>query len=1080
MGELISLQPKFGAMLRFLLIALFFSPLFSLANPSLQLEKRLGFSQGSNTPQPSVSQQTLELTETAELLAQQAAEYQQQLLGFADEKARLQKALAVTQKELPLARRQDLNQQASAAYLQLSTLKEEETQLIQQQSTLLQRHNQLPTAVANARQALIQHQKAPQAPLDSPNGALQQAQRRYYEQNLATLEAEQASSQKRIELTQLQLQLVRAQLRQQELFIEKLNRAISSQRQAVTDATLANNLSAGTEAQDALSQQLQANNALLGQKLQTLTLQIDNVVDMQEVAEKRYQEQSLQVSSVQEQISWVKTNSAFGERFLQMLQSLPKPPNPEHLQNQIADARLARYQMEQELARNQEQLDQKSLYSEAQYSLLLAEQKLLKQMLQGFDLLLSELAKLKVSHTELNAQYVTLKNTLSEHLFWVPNAAPIGKLWLTDLHRSLIWLVQQAPWQQLSLALDEQSDYWSWWLILLVLFWVVQDVARPRFDKAMDHFLQPVGNVTQDDFKYTFETLLLTLGYALLRPAPIVLAGGFFMLSQYNLVQAVGAGILVSGCVYLVYRFMFLLSIEKGLLIGHFRRPKEVIEHGKQRLKAAMLLALPLVAVVSFTEILDVSLVRNSLGRGAFILLCLQLLWFYRDILKYARGYRQSHEPEGKNRRLLQRFLWLMLLLTPAICTLLALRGFYFTSFQLMLQLQISLLLALGFLLLYQLIKRWMLIERRRIAFDRAKAKRAEKLAQRERGETVSADTQDVYEEPKVDLETISSQSLGLVRSLLILAFLASLIGLWTQTHSALFSFLDGINLWTSTAIIDGGEQLVPITLKSVLFGVLIMVFSLMIATNLPGLLELVLLQRLDLTPGTGFAITTVSRYLVVMVGTLVGFSTLGMEWSKLQWLIAALSVGLGFGLQEIFANFISGLIILFEKPVRIGDTVTIRDLTGTVSKIQIRATTIIDWDRKEIIVPNKAFITEQLINWSLSDPITRVIIKVAVARDSDPAKVEASLYQAIKECQHALHTPEPEVWFAGFGQHTQDYEVRAYAKDMGSRWPLRHDLHKRISSKLKENNLELAYPQMEITINQGGVPSRDTQIQLR
>jgi potassium efflux system protein len=190
------------------------------------------------------------------------------------------------------------------------------------------------------------------------------------------------------------------------------------------------------------------------------------------------------------------------------------------------------------------------------------------------------------------------------------------------------------------------------------------------------------------------------------------------------------------------------------------------------------------------------------------------------------------------------------------------------------------------------------------------------------------------------------------------------------------------------------------------------------------------------------------------------------MEWSKLQWLIAALTLGLGFGLQEIFANFISGLIILFEKPVRIGDTVTIRELTGTVSKIKIRATTIIDWDRKEIIIPNKAFITEQLINWSLSDPITRVIIYVSVARDSDPARVEAALYQAVKECENALETPEPEVWFAGFGKHTQDYEVRAYAKDMSSRWPLRHDLHKRISKKLKENQLELAYPQLEVHIS--------------
>ncbi|MGX8873521.1 mechanosensitive ion channel domain-containing protein, partial [Escherichia coli] len=88
----------------------------------------------------------------------------------------------------------------------------------------------------------------------------------------------------------------------------------------------------------------------------------------------------------------------------------------------------------------------------------------------------------------------------------------------------------------------------------------------------------------------------------------------------------------------------------------------------------------------------------------------------------------------------------------------------------------------------------------------------------------------------------------------------------------------------------------------------------------------------------------------------------------KLQWLIAAMGVGLGFGLQEIFANIISGLMILFEKPIRIGDTVTIRNLTGNISKINTRATTLTDWDRKEIIVPNKAFITEQFINWSLSD----------------------------------------------------------------------------------------------------------------
>ncbi len=130
-----------------------------------------------------------------------------------------------------------------------------------------------------------------------------------------------------------------------------------------------------------------------------------------------------------------------------------------------------------------------------------------------------------------------------------------------------------------------------------------------------------------------------------------------------------------------------------------------------------------------------------------------------------------------------------------------------------------------------------------------------------------------------------------------------------------------------------------------------------------------------------------------MLVGGLVGFSMIGIEWSKLQWLVAALGVGLGFGLQEIFANFISGLIILFEKPIRIGDTVTIRDLTGSVTRINTRATTISDWDRKEIIVPNKAFITEQFINWSLSDSVT--------ARGADGAGACGRRYRRGDENSH-------------------------------------------------------------------------------
>ncbi|QYJ79287.1 mechanosensitive ion channel domain-containing protein [Shewanella acanthi] len=1055
-------------MLRILLLVVAFFSFSLYANSALQLDKRLGLNNTNSQQNLSIEQQIAELKTNIDKLAANANHFQQSLLDFEDNKKTINQGLIEAAKPLKLGSQTDLNQQASMAYLRLSELKDSETALGNQLNELLQRHNQLPNVIAQARQNVSQNKKSELAPLDTPAGELQQTQRMFFEQSLATNEAEIASSQKRIELTQLQLQLVRQQLSQQEGLIETINKAMNIQRQQQTDATLAKNVVDSDKVVDPTTRNIADTNNIYGQKLQTLTLQINNVVEEQEQAELQYQSQAKQLANIQEQITWVKMNSAFGDRFLQMLQSLPKPPNHEKLQTLIADARLDRYHIEQQQGLNEQELEQNT-YNSAQLKLLRSQQVLLKQLLQSYDQYLSELGKLKVNYQQLSQQNLTLKNTLNEHLFWVPNAASINKLWLTDLQRSTIWLFQKAQWGQLNKAWQEQSDYWSWWIILMVLCLVVQDLMRPKLNRLLAHYVTYVGNVTQDKFIFTLKSLGISLGYALIKPLPVVAAGWIFYQSERNFVQAIGMGILAIGLVYLLYRVMFILAIDKGVLVGHFKRPAHLIQAGKQRLKHFVFIASPLLGLMGFTEVLDASLVRNSIGRGAFICFCILLFLLYKDILILSRQNIGNHH-NGKNKRLMQKLLWAFLILVPLSSAVLAFRGYYFTAFQMLLQLQLSIVLGLGFLLLYQVIKRWMLIERRRIAFDRAKAKRAERLAQREKGEHQGStnDGLDTYEEPVVDLETISSQSLGIVRSLLLLAFLASLIGLWTQTHVALFSFLDGITLWTTNTSINGVEQQLPITMKSVLFGLVVVGFSLMIATNLPGLLELMILQRLDLSPGTGFAITTVSRYLVVFLGLLIGFSSLGMEWSKLQWLIAALSLGLGFGLQEIFANFISGLIILFEKPVRIGDTVTIRELTGTVSKIQIRATTIIDWDRKEIIIPNKAFITEQLVNWSLSDPITRVRVNVAVARDSDPAKVEAALYQAVQECEDALQNPEPEVWFAGFGQHTQDYEVRAYAKDMSARWPLRHDLHKRITRKLKENNLELAYPQMEIHVKNG------------
>ena len=209
--------------------------------------------------------------------------------------------------------------------------------------------------------------------------------------------------------------------------------------------------------------------------------------------------------------------------------------------------------------------------------------------------------------------------------------------------------------------------------------------------------------------------------------------------------------------------------------------------------------------------------------------------------------------------------------------------------------------------------------------------------------------------------------------------------------------------------------------------------------------------------------------YLITAVGAVVALGSLGVSRDKLQWLAAGLTVGLGFGLQEIFANFVSGLIILFERPIRIGDTITIGTFSGSVSKIRIRATTITDFDRKEVIIPNKAFVTERLINWSLSDTITRVLIKVGVAYGSDLDKVKRCCCRR-RTNPRVMTDPEPQVFFLNFGASTLDHELRLYVRELRDRSYTVDELNRSIDRLCRENDIDIAFNQLEVYLhNQQG-----------
>jgi potassium efflux system protein len=259
------------------------------------------------------------------------------------------------------------------------------------------------------------------------------------------------------------------------------------------------------------------------------------------------------------------------------------------------------------------------------------------------------------------------------------------------------------------------------------------------------------------------------------------------------------------------------------------------------------------------------------------------------------------------------------------------------------------------------------------------------------------------------------------------------------------------------------------VTLLSVLIAVGVLFLAATATRNLSWLQEILILARSSADRGVRFAITTLSRYTIVVVAVVIVAQSLGISWGKVQWLVAAISVGLGFGLQEIFANFVSGVVLLIERPIRVGDVVTVAGVNGWVSKIQMRATTVLDFDRRELVVPNREFVTGQLINWTLTDPKTRVQIPVGVAYGSDTAKATELLLRAANENATVLEDPPPRAIFHEFGESSLNFQLFVYLPHRDVYLETIHELHSAIDAAFREAGITIAFPQRDLHVDAAG-----------
>jgi potassium efflux system protein len=234
-------------------------------------------------------------------------------------------------------------------------------------------------------------------------------------------------------------------------------------------------------------------------------------------------------------------------------------------------------------------------------------------------------------------------------------------------------------------------------------------------------------------------------------------------------------------------------------------------------------------------------------------------------------------------------------------------------------------------------------------------------------------------------------------------------------------------------------------------------------ARDVPSLIELVLLQYPSVSSGSRYTITTIIGYVIFAGGAIALLGMLGLRWGQLQWLVAALGVGIGFGLQEIVANFISGLIILFERPIRVGDIVTIGETDGVITKIRIRATTLRDWNGKELVVPNKEFITGRLLNWSLSDSNTRIVLNVGIAYGSDVERALTVLEEIVRENPDVLDEPKPSIIMTEFGDNALLLTARYFVPSVEYLWLTKSELNRTIYKRFNEEGIVIAFPQRDV-----------------
>ena len=947
-----------------------------------------------------------------------------------------------------------------------------------------ERRAEIPERTAAAQQVLTEVNKKLQVPTPDDVGLPMQAARRLLllarqrtaERELQTCDKELKAYDARAELLPLLRDLGARRVALAEGEIKRFQKIVNGRRQQEAEQQARNAAWEASQAHPAV-QRLMEENTNLTELRKSLAEQIADTTRQFEEVDAQLGQLRDEFASIKKKVNAVGLANVIGVMLRKRRAALPEVRNYRRnvglRQEAMGAGELARLKLQEKRfelsnlgqqtqtvlkdldlsAQGGNQTELETAVSEA----LEAKRNYLDALNTDHETYYENLIKLKTAEQELIDETERCRRFIDERVLWIASAAPLGLAEVAHSGKALIWLAGPGAWLDAgrTLAGDARRKPIIWSIAmavaLLLIFW------RRRFRLRIAEIGEKAARGSCYRFLPTVETVALTALAAVVWPALVWWLGWRLTMADdaSDFCKAVGAGLIIGAGVFFVQKLLGQACCGKGLGEAHFGWSASALKLLRHNLRWLGMLVLPLAFIAVVMGSQDNGEWDNSLGRICFVAAISCFAIFTQRILRPTGGVFQAiiaYQRGGWLDRF--RYLWYhSAVLIPASLAALAAAGYYYTAQHLAVRLAATICLLVGAVMLRAVLLRWILVNKRKLAIGEARKRRAAQC------EAAGGDETPAANEPDRDVAVIDAQTRRLVEYSLAMAAALALWYAWVDV-------LPALNILNSFKIPQ-----TDLTLANLGLAALILATTTIAAKNIPGLLEMAVLQYLPLDAGARYAVVTISRYFITIAGTIFCFTALGVGWSKVQWLVAAMSLGLGFGLQEIFANFVSGLIILFERPIRVGDVVTIGDTSGVVSRIRIRATTITDWDRKELIIPNKEFITGRVLNWTLSNQVNRVVVEVGVAYGADTELATRILREVAHNHPIVLKDPPPHVVFDSFGASALNFVMRCYLPNMENRLTVIHDLHIAVDREFRAAGIEIAFPQQDVHIRSLNVP---------